>query len=95
MGTRFLRLVLCAAIAAIVLTDGTPLGAQLSTNPYRAIYGWEKLPKGRESLGVVAGIYTDPDKKHLWMLTRCAANANACLNSKDDPVLKFDSMATW
>jgi hypothetical protein len=66
------------------------VGAQISTNSYRAIYGWEKMPAGRDALGVVAGIYTDPDKKHIWMLTRCEANANACLASKVDPVLKFD-----
>ncbi len=31
------------------------LSAQHS-NPYRAFYGWAKLPEGR-TLGVVAGIY--------------------------------------
>ena len=81
---------LVAAVAALVVLAGANSIAQVSTNPYRAIYGWEKLPADRETLGVVAGIYTDPDKKHLWMLTRCQGDANACLNSKVDPVLKFD-----
>jgi sugar lactone lactonase YvrE len=90
MRHRQVRLVLCAVIAVNVAVGAVPALAQMTTNPYRAIYGWEKLPKGREALGVVAGIYTDPDRKHLWMLTRCAGNANACLASKDDPVLKFD-----
>jgi sugar lactone lactonase YvrE len=64
--------------------------AQVTTNPYRGIYGWEKPPQGRAQLGVVAGIYTDPDKKHIWVLTRCEGDGNACLGSKVDPVLKFD-----
>ena len=65
-------------------------GAQVTTNPYRGIYGWEKPPQGRSELGVVAGIYTDPDKRHIWVLTRCEGDGNACLGSKVDPVLKFD-----
>jgi DNA-binding beta-propeller fold protein YncE len=32
----------------------------------------------------------DPDGKHIWMLSRCEGDGNACLNSKADPVLKFD-----
>jgi hypothetical protein len=78
------------SIAVLVVVGGVSVGAQISTNSYRAIYGWEKMPAGRDALGVVAGIYTDPDKKHIWMLTRCEANGNACLASKVDPVLKFD-----
>ena len=73
---------------AIVLSV-QPTQAQVTTNPYRAIYGWEKMPPGRK-LGVVAGIYMDPDGKHLWMLSRCEGDGNACLNSKVDPILKFD-----
>lgn len=86
---RRIRLMLALILAAAAMTMGTP-AAQVTTNPYRAIYGWEKLPPGRGSLGVVAGIYTDPDKKHMWMLTRCEGDGNACLGSKVDPVLKFD-----
>ena len=41
-------------------------------------------------VGVIAGIYMDPGGKHLWMLSRCEGDGNACLNSKVDPVLKFD-----
>ena len=78
------------SIAVLVVVGGVSVGAQISTNSYRAIYGWEKMPAGRDALGVVAGIYTDPDKKHIWMLTRCEANGNACLTSKVDPVVKFD-----
>lgn len=90
MSQRHARLGLALSIAALMTMSSSAPQAQVTTNPYRAIYGWEKLPKDREALGVVAGIYTDPDKKHLWVLTRCAGNANACLDSKDDPVLRFD-----
>jgi sugar lactone lactonase YvrE len=75
-------------VLLLVVLAGDGL-AQITTNPYRAIYGWEKMPPGR-TLGVIAGIYTDPDQKHLWMLSRCEGDGNACLGSKVDPILKFD-----
>lgn len=62
MRQLYVRLGLCAAIVVNVAVSAVPANAQTTTNPYRAIYAWEKLPKGREALGVVAGIYTDPDK---------------------------------
>lgn len=81
---------LVASVAMLIVIVGVELRAQVSTNPYRAVYGWEKLPASRGKLGVVAGIYMDPDGKHIWMLSRCEGDGNACLNSKVDPVLKFD-----
>ena len=39
------------SIAVLVVVCGVSVGAQISTNPYRAIYGWEKLPAGRGKLG--------------------------------------------
>ena len=84
------RAILPLAMLALVLSAADAARAQVTTNPYRGIYGWEKPPQGRERLGVVAGIYTDPDKKHIWVLTRCEGDGNACLGSKVDPVLKFD-----
>lgn len=56
-------------------------------NPYHAVHGWERLPEGR-TLGVVSGVYPDPDGQHLWMLDRCGANE--CAGSPLDPILKFD-----
>ena len=39
----------------LTVTLGGELSAQSSTtNPYRATFGWEKLPEGR-TLGVVSG----------------------------------------
>ena len=73
---------LLASILVAVAVTSSPASAQVTTNPYRGIYGWEKPPQGREHLGVVAGIYTDPDKKHIWVLTRCEGDGNACLGSR-------------
>ena len=90
LNLRHVASVFTAGVIASMVIAGTQATAQVSTNPYRAIYGWEKPPQGRAQLGVVAGIYTDPDKKHIWVLTRCEGDGNACLGSKVDPVLKFD-----
>jgi hypothetical protein len=78
------------SMAIVLISNAGSTTAQVSTNPYRAVYGWEKLPADRGKLGVVAGIYMDPDGKHIWMLSRCEGDGNACLHSKVDPVLKFD-----
>ena len=58
-----------------------------STNPYRASFGWEKLPDGR-AMGTVSGVFPDPDGRHLWILDRCGANQ--CAGTDLDPILKFD-----
>ena len=73
--------------AALSVFVGTESSAQVTNNPYRAIYGWEKISPGRK-LGVVSGIYLDPDGKHLWMLSRCGGNN--CAGVDVDPILKFD-----
>ncbi len=66
----------------------TEAGAQSSTtNPYRATYGWERLPAGR-TLGVVSGVIPDPDGRHLWVLDRCGGNQ--CAGTDLDPILKLD-----
>ncbi len=67
---------------------GGELCAQSSaSNPYRATFGWEKLPAGR-SLGVVSGIIPDPDGRYLWILDRCGGNQ--CAGIDLNPILKFD-----
>ncbi len=48
-------LVVGAAVLAVTSTER--LGAQITTNPYRAVYGWEKIPASRGKLGV--------DRRHL------------------------------
>jgi sugar lactone lactonase YvrE len=83
--SRF-SLKLAAGFAALALLFAATSGAQHS-NPYRAFYGWAKLPQGR-ALGVVAGIYQDPDGKHMWLMDRCGGNN--CAGVDVDPILKFD-----
>ena len=57
------------------------------SNPYRAYYGWAKLPQERP-LGVVAGIYLDPDGRHIWLMDRCGGNN--CAGVDVDPILKLN-----
>ena len=81
---------LTIVVGFVVLTaaSGGALRAQTSTtNPYRATYGWENLPEGR-NLGVISGVIPDPDGLHLWILDRCGGNQ--CAGSDLDPILKFD-----
>ncbi len=85
------RLIVSAlALAALPPpTPTTPLAAQptMSGNPYRATFDWAKLPPGR-TLGIVSGVFPDPDGRHLWILDRCGANQ--CAGTGLDPILKFD-----
>ncbi len=79
-------LVIGFALSSVVL--GGELNAQSSTtNPYRASFGWEKLPEGRV-MGTVSGVFPDPDGQHLWILDRCGANE--CAGTDLDPIMKFD-----
>ncbi len=85
---RFREAAVAAALAAQTAAAGAALQAQSSTtNPYRATFGWERLPDGR-ALGMVSGVFPDPDGRHLWILDRCGANQ--CAGSDLDPILKFD-----
>ena len=85
--------VLGVAVALIVLAGpllgtGADVHAQSSTtNPYRATFGWEKMPEGRV-MGTVSGVFPDPDGQHLWILDRCGANQ--CAGTDLDPIMKFD-----
>ena len=69
----------------LVLVAGDSIAQH--SNPYRAYYGWAKLPEGRQ-LGVVAGIYVDPDGEHIWLMDRCGGNN--CAGVDLDPILKLD-----
>jgi streptogramin lyase len=77
-----------AALAVAALLAPLAAGvAQSGDNPYRVMYGWEQLPDGRV-LGVVSGVYPDPDGEHIWILERCGANQ--CAGSNLDPIHQFD-----
>ena len=85
MSVRY-RLWTLAAIPLLLVQIG--VAAQTTTtNPYRAALGWELLPEGR-TLGIISGVWPDPDGEHLWILDRCGANQ--CAGSDLDPILKFD-----
>lgn len=88
MRSHKIRYLLAPSVAALALMATAESAAQTSTtNPYRASFGWEKLPEGRE-LGTVSGVHPDPDGRHLWILERCGANE--CAGTDLDPILKFD-----
>jgi sugar lactone lactonase YvrE len=57
-------------------------------NPYRTIEGWAKLAEGR-TWGSTSAVDIDKDGISIWVAERC--QANSCLNSNLDPILKFDS----
>ena len=81
-----------ATVAGLVLTvvllgAGAVWAQSSTTNPWRATFGWEKLPEGRV-MGTVSGVFPDPDGQHLWILDRCGANE--CAGTDLDPIMKFD-----
>jgi DNA-binding beta-propeller fold protein YncE len=78
---------LVVSFVALALMLPVEPSAQVVTNPYRAVYDSFKLPTGR-TWGVPAGIYEDPDKKHIWVMDRCGGNN--CAGVDVDPFLKFD-----
>ena len=89
-----LNLRLAGRFKAIIVAIFTVLGLIATiesvaqhNNPYRAYYGWVKLPEDRVQ-GVVAGIYADPDGKHMWLMDRCGGNN--CAGVDVDPILKLD-----
>ena len=84
--SRF-RSTLVAILAAFAVVMVPAESSAQHSNPYRAFYGWADLPEGRP-LGVVAGIYLDPDGQHIWLMDRCGGNN--CAGVDVDPILKFD-----
>lgn len=72
---------------ALLTVGGTAEAQTTTNNPYRPELGWEQLPEGR-TLGIVSGVFPDPDGRHLWLLDRCGGNQ--CAGSDLDPVLKLD-----
>ena len=57
-------------------------------NPYKTIEGWAKLPEGR-TWGSTSAVDVDKDGRSIWVAERCGVND--CVESKLDPVLKFDA----
>lgn len=69
------------AAAAVLST------AFLQPNPYRTVEGWARMPEGR-TWGSTSAVDIDRDGRSVWVAERCGAND--CVESKLDPVLKFD-----
>lgn len=81
--------------ASLIFTQENKAYAQAYSNPYAVVENWASLPDGR-SFGAVGDIDIDPDGEHIWVIIRCEVPADGkmgyeCLNSKLDPVLKFNS----
>lgn len=81
---RVLSALVVGLVALAIMWPAQP-SAQV-TNPYRAIRGWAKV--GTRTMGVSAGVYQDPDGKHMWVMDRCGGNN--CAGVDVDPFLQFD-----
>jgi len=76
-----LPVVLFVAVAAQAPTNDLP-------NPYTTIENHFKMPEGR-TWGSTSAVGVDRDGTSIWVGERCGANT--CLDSKLDPILKFDA----
>jgi sugar lactone lactonase YvrE len=79
---------LCAASAAGAHAQADIQPTNNLPNPYRTVEGWAKLPEGR-TWGSTSAVEIDRDGVSIWVAERC--QANSCLNSNLDPIMKFDS----
>jgi sugar lactone lactonase YvrE len=82
---------LCAASAAVAHAQADIKPTNGLPNPYRTVEGWAKLPEGR-TWGSTSAVEIDKDGVSIWVAERC--QANSCLNSNLDPIMKFDSAGT-
>jgi DNA-binding beta-propeller fold protein YncE len=78
-----------AVFAAVTIAAAALLSAQ--PNPYKTVEGWARMPEGR-TWGSTSAVDIDKDGKSIWVAERCGAND--CVESKLDPVLKFDEHGT-
>jgi hypothetical protein len=62
-----------------------------TTNRYREVPGFFKLPAGR-SMGSSSAVAGD-SKGNIWVVDRCGANS--CVGSKLDPVMEFDAKGNF
>ncbi|MEX2284560.1 MAG: peptidyl-alpha-hydroxyglycine alpha-amidating lyase family protein [Gemmatimonadota bacterium] len=80
-------LLLAAPVAGQAQTKANVAPTNDLPNPYSTIEGWAKLPEGR-TWGSTSAVDIDKDGVSLWVAERC--QANSCLNSNLDPIMKFD-----
>jgi DNA-binding beta-propeller fold protein YncE len=82
-----------AKVGAAIIAAAISLQAQRPPtndlpNPYRTVANYFKMPEGR-TWGSTSAVDVDHDGKSIWVGERCGANT--CLDSKLDPILKFDA----
>lgn len=83
--------------AIVVLVGvGSGVSQAQNNNPYRTVDNWAEMPSGRE-MGPLGDIHVDLDGEHIWAVVRCEGGATTfelwgkeCVNSKLDPVVKFN-----
>ena len=85
------KIIIAWAAFAIGIAGLQPQPTNDLPNPYRTIENYFKMPAGR-MWGSTSGIGVDRDGTSLWVGERCGANT--CLDSKLDPILKFDASGT-
>src|SRR5919106_1541293 len=91
---RIVRMMLAVAVVGIVAAGARiygQAGAQPTNdlpNPYQTVANHFKMPEGR-TWGSTSAVEIDKDGKSIWVAERC--QANSCLNSNLDPIMKFDS----
>jgi streptogramin lyase len=73
-------------LAATLVAQTAPVNDP--PNPYKTIENFFKMPEGR-TWGSTSAVAIDKDGTSVWVGERCGANT--CLNSKLDPILKFDA----
>ena len=79
---------LASLTAVALLAQAPPQPTNDLPNPYRTVENHFKMPEGRK-WGSTSGVGVDRDGKSIWVAERCGANS--CLDSKLDPILKFDA----
>ena len=79
--------VIAAIVVAAIWLQAQPAPTNDLPNPYRTIANYFKMPEGR-TWGSTSAVDVDRDGKSIWVGERCGANT--CLDSKLDPILKFD-----
>ena len=83
-----IKVVLASLTAVALLAQAPPQPTNDLPNPYRTVENHFKMPEGRK-WGSTSGVGVDRDGKSIWVAERCGANS--CLDSKLDPILKFDA----
>jgi hypothetical protein len=75
-------------VAAPVFAQANIQPTNNAPNPFTTVEGWAKLPAGR-TWGSTSAVDIDRNGTSIWVAERC--QANSCLNSELDPIMKFNA----